>query len=267
MQLALRAIAKRTPLYFVYRYFSERLRWQRMRREFWEWSDDDQKRFDFYRQFVTSGDIVFDVGANLGNRAKSFYRLGAVVVAVEPQATCADFLHDVFRDKANFHLIRKALGASVGQAEMLISSAHTISSLSPGWVRAVKESGRFTHYDWNRMETVTIETLDNLVAEYGCPAFVKIDVEGFEEQVVSGLSVPVGALSMEFTPEFMESTLKCVEHLCAIGDYQFQISLGESMEFALPQWVTAGEITRALAAVPQTSCGDLYARFNSNRQT
>lgn len=257
--MSLTTIAKRTPLYPVYRHFAYR----RMTRNFWEWSGEDQKRFDFYRQFVATGDLVFDVGANLGNRAKVFSRLGAVVVAVEPQTACADFLLAAFHDTANFHLVRKALGSSAGQAEMLISNAHTISSLSPDWVRSVTESGRFAEYEWNRKETVLIDTLDNLMAQYGCPAFVKIDVEGFEDQVVSGLSTPVGALSMEFCPEFMESTLRCIGHLCRIGDFRFQISLDESMEFALPKWVTAEEIRRALSEVPSTAFGDLYARFNS----
>lgn len=41
-----------------------------------------------YRQFVKSGDLVFDVGANVGNRTAVFLRLGARVVAVEPHASC-----------------------------------------------------------------------------------------------------------------------------------------------------------------------------------
>ena len=265
MEQSLKTIAKRTPLYAVYSYYADRRKWRRMKREFWKWSREDQKRFDFYRQFVATGDLVVDVGANLGNRAQVFSKLGAVVVAVEPQTACADFLQSVFRNTDNFHLVRKALGASAGQTEMLISHAHTISSLSPDWVSAVTESGRFADYEWNRRETVLIDTLDNLIAQYGCPAFVKIDVEGFEDQVVSGLSTPVRALSMEFIPEFMESTLKCIEHLDRIGDYQFQISLGESMEFALPNWVTAEQIGRALSEVPSDAFGDLYARFNAQQ--
>jgi FkbM family methyltransferase len=190
--------------------------------------------------------------------------LGAVVVAVEPQTACAKFLLSVFRDKASVHLVRKALGASVGQAEMLISNAHAISSLSPDWVRTVTESGRFGECEWSRKETVSIDTLDNLIAQFGRPTFIKIDVEGFEEQVVSGLSTPVGTLSMEFTPEFIESALKCVAHLCRIGNVRFQISLGESMKFALPAWVAADEISGILSDFSSPEFGDLYARFNDD---
>lgn len=265
MRQSLKTIAKKTPLYPVYRFLANRRRVRRSIRQFWEWSGEDQKRFDFYRQFINVGDVVFDVGANMGNRAKIFSKLGAIVVAVEPQAACSDFLHAVLGNNVNFHLVRKALGAAVGQAEMLISNAHTISSLSPGWVRSVKESGRFAEYEWNRKETVSIDTLDNLIGQYGCPVFVKIDVEGFEAQVISGLSSSVGAISMEFTPEYMDNTLQCINHLCRIGDVEFQISIGESMEFLLPQWVNPDEIRTVLSEVPAESFGDLYARFTAQQ--
>ncbi|MDT8386622.1 MAG: FkbM family methyltransferase [Thiogranum sp.] len=263
MKKALKTIARKTPLYPLYRFLANRLRVRRFVRQCREWSDEDQTRFDFYRQFINPGDVVFDVGANMGNRAKIFTELGAIVVAVEPQAECSDFLFAAFGNKANFHLVRKALGAEVGQAEMLISNAHTISSLSHDWVRSVKESGRFAGYEWNRKEIVPVDTLDNLIARYGCPVFVKIDVEGFEGQVIAGLSSPVGAVSMEFTPEYMDNTLQCIDHLCRIGDAEFQISIGESMEFLLPQWVNPDEIRTILSEVPAESFGDLYARFNA----
>jgi len=108
---------------------------------------------------------------------------------------------------------------------------------------------------------VAMDTLDRLVARYGRPAFVKIDVEGFEDQVIAGLSSPVGALSMEFTPEFLNGALRCVDHLCSIAKVQFQISLGESMEFALPDWVEADEVKQRLHRVNRPAFGDLYARF------
>ena len=163
MRDLLKVMTKKTPLYLVYRYFLDRHRQQEMQKKFWEWSEEDRNRIDFYKQFITTGDIVFDIGANMGNRAKVFYSLGAVVIAVEPQTQCATFLQAVFTHKANFHLVRKALGCSVGQAEMFISNAHVISSLSTDWIRAVQETGRFKKYEWNRKEMVLVDTLDNLV--------------------------------------------------------------------------------------------------------
>ena len=234
-------------------------------RAFQVWTTTDQRRLEFYRQFVSKDSLVFDVGANLGNRSKIFLKLGARVVAFEPQDRCADFLSEVLHGNPNFQLVREALGASPGHAEMLISNDHTISSLSSTWVQTVEKTGRFAEDkpNWNQRQVVPIATLDQHTSLHGCPAFIKIDVEGFEDQVLAGLTKPVPALSMEFTPEYLESTSRCIEHLCRLGDYQFQISLGESMEFTLPDWTTSDGVCHALAEVPKTDFGDLYVRLVS----
>ena len=260
MRRMLRAVVGRTPLHRVFNYLTcQRRAWQ-MRRTFRDWSNEDDSRRAFYSQFIAPGELVFDIGANLGNRTKVFHRLGALVIAVEPQPSCADFLLSVLGDSPRFHLLRKAIGAEEGEAEMLVCNAHMISSLSAEWVRSVVESGRFKEYTWDQRIKVPIDTLDNLITSHGRPTFIKIDVEGFEDQVIAGLHTQVRALSMEFTPEFMESTRRCIAHLCRIGNYSFQISLGESMEFTLERWVSADEILVALSAVSPTAFGDLYAR-------
>ncbi|HRD74433.1 MAG TPA: hypothetical protein PK264_00620 [Hyphomicrobiaceae bacterium] len=38
-----------------------------------------------YSRFVKPGDLAFDIGAHVGDRTASFLRLGARVVALEPQ--------------------------------------------------------------------------------------------------------------------------------------------------------------------------------------
>ena len=58
------------------------------------WNARDQAALQFFSEFVPQGWIVFDVGANYGNRTKYFLRLGAKVVAFEPQPECARFLSE-----------------------------------------------------------------------------------------------------------------------------------------------------------------------------
>ncbi len=40
---------------------------------------------EFYSQFIRPGDLVFDIGANRGDRTEVFVQMGARVVAAEPQ--------------------------------------------------------------------------------------------------------------------------------------------------------------------------------------
>src|SRR6185436_2583802 len=139
--------------------------------------------------------------------------LGAKVVAVEPQPSCASILLEAFGGTPGLEIVQEALGSVPGTAQLALSDATTLSSMSRGWVDAVRSSGRFAEYRWSRSIEVPVTTLDALIARHGRPAFVKIDVEGFELEVLRGLSAPLPALSFEFTPEWSDSAEACVEHL------------------------------------------------------
>ncbi|GFO55060.1 hypothetical protein GMSM_20670 [Geomonas sp. Red276] len=257
---SIKSVLKKTPVYTVYRKYREAEELQQLSKGILEWTQEDDHMMEFYRQFVNPGDTVFDVGANLGNRTKVFLKLGAKVVAVEPQKRCGDFLEQTFGTNPNFRLVRKALGPKPGQAEINICPESTVTSLSQQWIEAVKESGRFGGYQWDRKEVIQMDTLDNLIASHGSPAFMKIDVEGFEYEVLSGLSRPVKAMSLEFIPEYLENTFNCIDHVSKISPARFQISLGESLSFHFPEWIGEDQIKPRLSAVDAKAFGDLYIR-------
>jgi FkbM family methyltransferase len=230
------------------------------RRRFFRLSLADKTRLRFYSQFIQPGHLVFDVGANMGNRSKIFLRLGAEVVAFEPQVGCADFLRLMFRNRPEFHLVAKALGPAEGKALMFVSESHTISSLSERWIKATVNSGRFVSQKWPRREEVEVTTLDLAITQFGLPSFIKIDVEGFELEVLRGLSQSVANISFEVLPEYLENTYCCLQRLDDIAEFYFQFSFGESMRFALPRWISANDIRAWLKSLPRGSFGDLYAR-------
>jgi len=224
-------------------------------------SSEDLLLRDFYRQFVASGDLVFDVGANMGNRTKPFLMLGAKVVAFEPQAVCADFLQVVTAGRNDFTLVRKALGESEGRAEMMISDINVISTLSREWQAATQASGRFGDARYNSTEMVEMTTLDSMIEKFGCPRFIKIDVEGYEYEVLSGLSRPVQYISIEFTPEYKERAYACVGHFDAlVKGARYQLSYGESLQYALADWVSCDEVVERLEQLGYDFAGDGYMR-------
>jgi hypothetical protein len=107
-----------------------------------------------------------------------------------------------------------------------------------------------------------VTTLDALIERYGEPAFVKIDVEGFELEVLKGLSRRVPALSFEFTPECADTALACVAHLDSLGFSGFNYSPGESMRLWDNTWGDASFIRARLEALrgDVSTFGDVYAR-------
>lgn len=224
------------------------------------WTAKDRDRREVYRQFVEPDEIVFDVGANVGNRAKIFVKLARKLVLFEPQPYCLAILKAGFSDATNVEIVPKAVGSAAGHATMRVSDAHTISSMSPTWIDAVKASGRFKQ-TWEQEIKVDVVTLDQAVAQYGRPSFIKIDVEGSEADVLKGLSSPVAALSFEFTPEHISGTAICLDHLKTLGAYEFNLSLGETMAFESADWFDADEALRRVAACDTTVFGDVYARL------
>jgi hypothetical protein len=104
-------------------------------------------------------------------------------------------------------------------------------------------------------------TLDELIGSYGVPDFCKLDVEGFELEVLKGLSQPVRALSFEFTFERLDTRLAAVEHVARLGMGRFNFSYGESLTLALNEWIGPAEMLRFLESIPKKVeiFGDVYA--------
>jgi FkbM family methyltransferase len=217
---------------------------------------------EFCRPFMNPGDLCFDIGANLGNRTRCFRHLGCRVVAVEPQLSCFNKLENRYGKDPEIQLVHKAVGRETGVATLHLSTNHVLASLSSTFIERTKGSGRFKS-TWAGTETVEVTTLDALIDEFGDPAFIKIDVEGHESEVLAGLSRPVRALSMEWTPEFPENTRACLRHLAGLAEYEFNLSWGESMRFSRPLWRSLESMMMVIDEFVGEShlFGDIYARI------
>lgn len=219
------------------------------------------ERKEFYNQFIKSGDLVFDVGANKGNRTVIFLELGAKVVAVEPQKECYEHLTKRFGDSID--LIKLGLGEKESTATMYVSGSTLISSFSKDHVDMMQED-RFKGADWGDTIEIKMTTMDVLIEKYGTPAFCKIDVEGYEYDVLKGLSKPLKALSLEYiVPENTQVLVDCLAHLSNLGNIECNFSYGESMKYNLPKWKTGPEMISYIQTdeFTNTSYGDVYVKF------
>jgi FkbM family methyltransferase len=233
------------------------------------WTNTDQLRLEFYREFISPGDLVFDVGANMGNRSKVFRKLEARVVAFEPQSYCAEFLAAAFAGDGDFTLERMGLSDREGDAKLFIGETHTLSSIDTQWISSMNLSGRFANHHWHNSETIHLTTLDSAIHKHGIPSFVKIDVEGHELSVISGLSTPVKTISLEFASESLQHTLQCIRHLEETGAYRYNLSRGESMVLEFANWQDAASISQHLIEETRRDpliWGDVYASLQTAEQ-
>lgn len=216
-----------------------------------------------YAPFVAPGDLVFDIGAHVGDRTAAFAALGARVVALEPQADVADWLERRVAGLEEVRVIRDAVGPEPGRARLAVSGAHpTLSTLAHDWTRRIgTRNPTFSGVEWNETVEVEVTTLDQLIRRFGVPSFCKIDVEGFEAEVLAGLSTPLAALSVEFVAGSLEVTQACLDHLERLGRYEYNVILGERRTPHLTRWVDAQGIRHWLDdGADGASSGDLYAR-------
>ena len=215
----------------------------------------------FYRKFIQPDDLCFDIGAHVGNRIRAFSDLSARVVAVEPQPECNRVLRKRYGAHPQVTLVEKAIGTEVGTQQLFISQWNpTVSTLSNDWITAVKALGAFADVQWEESIAVEVTTLDALIEEYGKPAFCKIDVEGYEFEVLRGLTVPIRAISFEYTPVTEEVSQRCLRRLDELGNYQFNWSLGETHSFQSKHWLTYDEMSEILKGIgAHEKSGDIYA--------
>jgi FkbM family methyltransferase len=217
-----------------------------------------------YGEFVRRGDLVFDIGAHVGDRIAAFRRLGARIVAIEPQPALIKTLHLLYGRDPNVTIEAVAVGRQPGVIALNINPDNpTVSTVSVEFIAAAANAPGWQGQAWSKRVPVPLTTIDALIARHGAPAFIKIDVEGYEAEALAGLGQPVPALSFEFTLIQRNIAQACLERCVALGYTRFNAILGESSRFEHAEWIGADAIARWLNALPpESNSGDVYARLS-----
>ncbi len=169
-------------------------------------------------QFIGPNDLCFDLGAYRGFKTELMLSFGARVVAVEPIPASYERMTEIVGRNTRATLLQAAVGAFDGVAALHIARSRQLSSLRSDW-----------QAEWTGEIEVETVKLDTLIARFGQPRFCKIDVEGFELEVLKGLSQPLPIVCMEFhtAAEPWSDTLACIERLGALAEIRVNYSRKE----------------------------------------
>ncbi len=210
---------------------------------------------------VERNSLCFDIGAYQGWYTEAFLRLGGRVVAVEPQPALAAALQQRFFSTRGVTVIPKAMGANEGSARLFISNTAYHSSLRQDWLDYIRPNEPDA---LQGVVEVEVTTLDRLIAEFGCPDFIKIDVEGAELNVLHGLHQPVPALSLEYHMGRLEDAAACLGYLGGLARYAAaNFTVGHTGAFCLTDWMHPADVLAILQERRSRNAsewGDLYLR-------
>lgn len=195
-----------------------------------------QREISFYSKLLDSDSLCFDVGANIGEKSEAFLVAGARVVAFEPQPQCMRELKarcSHYRSK--FHAVHNAVGAEPGEATLYTRERSGIASFHQDWISPVQSSIQ-----------VPITTLDHAINEFGKPDYCKIDVEGWEFEVLKGLTQPISLLSFEYhiTERGINTTAACIDYLSNLEKILINIVPSEMHSFVFQEWLPPDEFLK-----------------------
>ena len=142
------------------------------------------------RKLVNPGDIVLDIGGNVGLHTVLLSGLvdDGRVIAFEPVEALADKLsaNCAFNRTKNVTLVNSALGEEAGTAEIQVSLGTPGMEGTNSMIASVHV---VNHPERYQPQTISVNRLDDIAEELDISEridFIKIDTEGFEPMVIRG---------------------------------------------------------------------------------
>lgn len=215
----------------------------------------------FYAQFLRPGDLALDIGANVGERSAAMLATGARVVAVEPQQALVAGLNARFRGNRNFTAIHAGIGAEPGR--MRLQACTETSECATFSTEFVETFSGHSNLHFQPGEEVEILTLAQVTERFGRAAFCKVDTEGYELEVMRGMSEAPKVLAFEFNRPLIHQTMDCLKELERFGECACNYLEYNRMRLMLRDWVPLSEFRNGFASMvpPALPTGEVLVRF------
>ena len=161
---------------------------------------------------------ILDIGSNNGDFIKTYCNTNDFIIAIEANPE--------LKNPFNYpNIIWKNVAISEKHEETLnfyIATVNTISSLNLNWLT----SGRFKNHFSNKYIKVLTTTIDKIFEEYGNFDHIKLDVEGYEDKAIRGMTKNYNtSIQFEWANEWFQSvSLPVLNHLKELNYSKFNFS-------------------------------------------
>jgi len=230
---------------------------------------DDYKKqleeYNFYKNLIQSinykNDLIFDVGANVGNKSNIFSKLANKVLAFEPSSTISSILKHRYKH-SNVEVFNCALGSANTTSDFFeVEGNEYYSSLSKKHIETTVTERNVTNIDLIKNKEVIVEKIENFIKKYGIPIYIKIDVEGYEYEVIQGLETAVPLISFEANlPEFCQESVNCISYLSSISSDKYMFNFTTDNFFLREHFVKRNDAIKFLEST-QLRYLEIYAQL------
>ena len=218
-----------------------------------------QAEIEFYKNLISGNDLIFDVGAHLGDKADVFLACGAKVIAIEPDKRFINHIRKRFSNESQVHFVDKGISS---KSEKLIFYRRKTASTS-----GVLEDWWKEKTDVAKVYEIETTTLDLLIEQFGIPNYIKIDVEGFEFEVLRGLSKQVPLISFEFHKNQIVRAKKCINFLTQSGYSFYNVTPTDESFFVFDEWLPRQNFEEFLEKEWNIKTlgvrGDIYVKYTN----
>lgn len=171
--------------------------------------------------------LIFDIGANRGLFTDTSLRTfpNLKIITIEPNQNLFNFLVNKYKNNDSVVLMSNVVAEKNDEMiDFYMANADTISTAETDWIN----NSRFSkEYSWGLPIKIKSVSLDYLIEKYGTPDLIKIDVEGYELEVIKGLSNKQKEICFEWAEEQYEKINKTCEYLKNLGYSNFGFINGD----------------------------------------
>ena len=176
--------------------------------------------------------LYFDIGCCIGRWIEANYSPDIMFVGIEPHKLQFKNCTEKFENKLNVKILNYLVADKFGVYDLY--PYDEISTASKEWMT----KSRHRNVTWSAPYLVPSITLDYLIEMDGIPDYIKIDAEGFEYEVLKGLTQKVGMIAFEFVEEIPGAVWNCMKYLYDLGYVKFAWTKGDQYDYKPEKWTT-----------------------------